>query len=161
MIGEVERFFDESVDVGRLPITDAAARMRKHALDDAVSTAAVLSDLLEIAGQHPDDFVELSAVSSPSDATAGAVVSLSSSSNSTERPASRGDWIARQGAPQGGLEPLARGGSASTAPTQSGTANVVGFVSFFLPCSRAAQGSSDDRIVGIACGTARSSLLGH
>ena len=61
MIGEVERFFDESVDVGRLPITDAAARMRKHALDDAVSTAAVLSDLLEIAGQHPDDFVELRA----------------------------------------------------------------------------------------------------
>src|SRR5215467_11109685 len=61
MIGEVERLFDERVDVGRLPITAAAARMRKHALDDAVGAAAVFSDLLEIAGQHPDDLVELSA----------------------------------------------------------------------------------------------------
>src|SRR5262249_11836245 len=61
VISEVERLFDERVDVGRLPIATAAARMRQHALDDTVGAAAVLSDLLEIAGQHSDDFVELSA----------------------------------------------------------------------------------------------------
>jgi hypothetical protein len=61
MIGEVERLFDERVNVGRLPITAAAARMRQHAFDDAVGAAAVLGDLVEIAGQHPDDFVDLGA----------------------------------------------------------------------------------------------------
>src|SRR5215469_7704878 len=58
MIGEVERLLDERVDVGRLPIAAAAARMRQHALDDAVGAAAVLGDLVEIAGQHADRLVE-------------------------------------------------------------------------------------------------------
>src|SRR5439155_23226772 len=31
---EVERFLDEAVDVGALPLAAAAARMRQHALDD-------------------------------------------------------------------------------------------------------------------------------
>ncbi len=35
--------------------------MRQHALDDAVGAPAVLGDLFEIAGQHPDDFVDLGA----------------------------------------------------------------------------------------------------
>ena len=33
--------------------------MLQHALDDAIGTASKLGDLFEIAGQHPDDFVDL------------------------------------------------------------------------------------------------------
>jgi hypothetical protein len=33
--------------------------MCQHALDDAVGAPTVLGDLGEIAGQHPDDFVDL------------------------------------------------------------------------------------------------------
>jgi len=59
MIGEVERLFDERVDVGRLPITAAAARMRQHAFDDPVGAAPVLGDFAEVPGEHLDDFIDL------------------------------------------------------------------------------------------------------
>ena len=59
MIGEVEGVIDERVDVGRLALAAAAARMRQHALDDAVGAPTVLGDFLQIAGQHPDDLVDL------------------------------------------------------------------------------------------------------
>jgi hypothetical protein len=36
--------------------------MLQHALDDAVGAPAVLGDLFEIAGQHPDDFVDIGAL---------------------------------------------------------------------------------------------------
>ena len=61
MIGEVERVFDQCIDVRGLPVVAAAARMRQHALDNAVGTPAVLGDLGEIAGQHPDNLIDLGA----------------------------------------------------------------------------------------------------
>jgi len=33
--------------------------MCQHALDDAVGAPTVLGDFLQIAGQHPDDFIDL------------------------------------------------------------------------------------------------------
>ena len=45
VIGEVQRLLDQRIDVGLLPVAGAAARMRQHALDDAVGALAVLGDL--------------------------------------------------------------------------------------------------------------------
>jgi hypothetical protein len=61
VIGEVERVLDQCIDVSRLPVVAAAARMRQHALDDAIGPAPVLGDLGKIAGQHLDDCVNLGA----------------------------------------------------------------------------------------------------
>src|SRR5439155_22787489 len=41
VIGEAERFLEQSVDVGALPFAAAAARMRQHAFDNAVGPVAV------------------------------------------------------------------------------------------------------------------------
>ena len=62
VIGEVERFVDEGIEVDLAALTRDAARMVQHALDDAVGAPAVLGDLFEIAGQHRDDFVEFGAL---------------------------------------------------------------------------------------------------
>ncbi len=62
MIGEVERLLDQRIDIYALPLAAAAARMRQHAGDDAVGAPAVFRDLLEIAGQHSDDLVDLGAL---------------------------------------------------------------------------------------------------
>ena len=62
MIGEIERFLDERVDVDALSDAAAAARMRQHALDDVVGALAVLGDPLEVAGQHVDDLVDFAAL---------------------------------------------------------------------------------------------------
>ena len=61
VIGEVERLLDQRVEVDLAALAAAAARMLQHALDDAVGAPAVLGDLFEIAGQHPDDFVDIGA----------------------------------------------------------------------------------------------------
>ena len=36
--------------------------MLQHALDDAIGAASVLSDLFQIAGQHPDRLIDLGAL---------------------------------------------------------------------------------------------------
>src|SRR5215831_6620986 len=59
VIGEVERLFDECVDVSQLPIANAAARMRQHALNDPIRADPMFSNFFEIARQHPDDLVDL------------------------------------------------------------------------------------------------------
>src|SRR4029077_8701717 len=58
---EIERFLDEPVDVGSLPLPAAAPRMRQHAPDDAVGALAMLDDLFEVAGQHLGDLLDLGA----------------------------------------------------------------------------------------------------
>src|SRR5262249_51627836 len=52
MIGEVHGFFDERVQISRLPIAAAAARVLQHASDNAVCATTVLDNLLQISGQH-------------------------------------------------------------------------------------------------------------
>ena len=59
VIGEVQRLVDQRIYVDGLSIAAAAARMRQHALDDAVSAPPMLGDFFQIAGQHPDDLVDL------------------------------------------------------------------------------------------------------
>src|SRR5262249_53539378 len=61
VIGEVQGFFDERVQISRLPIAAAAARVLQHASHYSVSAAAVLDNLLQIPGQHLDCFQNLGA----------------------------------------------------------------------------------------------------
>ena len=61
MVGQIERFFYQAVEIDRAALAAAAARMLQHALDDAVGPPAVLGDLFEIAGQHLDDFADFGA----------------------------------------------------------------------------------------------------
>ena len=62
VIGEVERLLDQRIDVGLLPVARAAARMRQHALDDAVGAPAVFGDLVEVAGQQVHRLLQLGAL---------------------------------------------------------------------------------------------------
>ena len=59
MIGEVEGFLDQAVEIDLPALAGDAARMLQHALDDVVGAPAVLGDLFEIAGQHLDRLVDL------------------------------------------------------------------------------------------------------
>ena len=58
MIGEIEAFIDDSVDVDRPALAGAFARMQQHVLDDRVGTLAMLHYLFEIAFQHLRQLVE-------------------------------------------------------------------------------------------------------
>src|SRR5215472_5863562 len=58
VIGEVERLFDQAIQVDLAALAGGAARMLEHALDNAVGAPAMLGDLFEIAGQHADDLVD-------------------------------------------------------------------------------------------------------
>ena len=62
MIGEIQRFFDQRVEVDALPVAAAAAGMGKHALDDVVGALAVRNDPLEIVGQRFDDLIDFAAL---------------------------------------------------------------------------------------------------
>ena len=62
VIGEVQRLLDQRIDVGLLPVARAAARMRQHALDDAVSAPAVFDDLGQVAGQQVHRVLQLGAL---------------------------------------------------------------------------------------------------
>jgi hypothetical protein len=61
VIGEVQRLFDQCVEVDHPALARDPARVFEHALDDAVGALAVLSDLVEVAAQHVDDLVDLGA----------------------------------------------------------------------------------------------------
>src|SRR5262249_22139594 len=52
MIGEVERLFDQRVDIDVLALVASAPGMQEHAFDDAVGTAAVLGNLGQIVIQR-------------------------------------------------------------------------------------------------------------
>ena len=54
VIGEVQGLLDERVQIGRLPVAAAAARVLQHASNNAVGATTVFDDLLQISGQHPD-----------------------------------------------------------------------------------------------------------
>ena len=52
VIGEVEAFIDQRVDVGGPVLAAALARMQQHVLDDGVGALAVLDDFFEIVLQQ-------------------------------------------------------------------------------------------------------------
>ena len=49
MIGEIEAFIDQGIDVDRPVLAGTLARMQQHVLDDRVGALAVLHHLFEIA----------------------------------------------------------------------------------------------------------------
>ena len=52
VIGEVEAFLDQGVDVDELMLARSLPRMQQHVLDDGIGALAVLHDFFEIAAQH-------------------------------------------------------------------------------------------------------------
>ena len=52
VIGEVEAFLDESVDIDGPMLTRAFAGVQQHVLDDGIGAFAVLHNLVEIALQR-------------------------------------------------------------------------------------------------------------
>ena len=79
VIGEVQRLLEQGVDVDLPPLAAAAARMRQHALDDPVGAPSVLGDLVEVAGEHPDELVGLGAPAAARRFELAPVASFSSS----------------------------------------------------------------------------------
>ena len=61
MIGEVEAFFDEGVDIDRSMLPRTFARVQQHILDDGVGAPAVLYDLAEIVLQCIRQFADFAA----------------------------------------------------------------------------------------------------
>ena len=61
MIGKVQGFFDEIVEVDLAPFAGHPARVLQHALDDVVGTLAVLDDFLKVSCQHLDCLVDVAA----------------------------------------------------------------------------------------------------
>ena len=59
MIGEIEAFLDESIDIDDPVLARALARVQQHVLDDGIGTLAVLHDLVEIAAQRIHQFGDL------------------------------------------------------------------------------------------------------
>ena len=58
MIGEVEAFVDQGIDVGRPVLAAALARMQQHVLHDGVGALAVLDYLFEIVLQKARQFID-------------------------------------------------------------------------------------------------------
>ena len=56
MIGKIDRFLDESIDIDGPMLSRAFARMQQHVLDDGICTLAVLHDLVEIVAQSVREF---------------------------------------------------------------------------------------------------------
>ena len=52
VIGEIEAFFDQGVDIDEPVLTRTFARVQQHVLDDGIGALAVLHDLVEIALQR-------------------------------------------------------------------------------------------------------------
>ncbi len=62
VIGEVEAFLDQRIDIGRPVLAGALARMQQHVLDDGVGALAVLHDLFEIVLQQSGHFIDFLAL---------------------------------------------------------------------------------------------------
>src|SRR5246500_2165518 len=61
VIGKVQALLDKRVQIGRLPVDAAAARVLQHAPDNAVGAATVFGDPFEVACQHSDCLENLGA----------------------------------------------------------------------------------------------------
>ena len=49
VIGEIETFLNESIDIDRPVLTRAFTRVQQHVFDDGIRPLAMLNDLMEIA----------------------------------------------------------------------------------------------------------------
>src|SRR5262245_8515563 len=61
VIGEIEAFLDQGIDIDDPVFPRAFARVQQHVLDDGIGTLAVLHDLVEIAPQRIRQFGDLGA----------------------------------------------------------------------------------------------------
>ena len=61
MIGEVERLLDKRAEVDAPTHIGRAARMFRHAPNDAIGTPPILGYLFQIARKHPNDLVDFGA----------------------------------------------------------------------------------------------------
>ena len=61
VIGEIEAFLDEGVDIDGPMLARAFARVQQHVLDDGIRALAVLHDLVEIALQSIHNVADLAA----------------------------------------------------------------------------------------------------
>jgi hypothetical protein len=59
VIGKVQGFLDEAVEIDIATFAAAATRMLQHALHDIVGTSSVLGDFFEVAGEHFDRLANL------------------------------------------------------------------------------------------------------
>src|SRR5689334_16242911 len=60
VVGTVQAFIHESIDVAQSMLPGTLTRMKQHALDDRVGTLAVLHDFLKVAAQHVGQLFDLS-----------------------------------------------------------------------------------------------------
>jgi hypothetical protein len=61
VIGEIEAFLDQGVDINNPMFAGAFARVQQHVLDNGICPLAVLHDLVEIDTQCIGQFVNLGA----------------------------------------------------------------------------------------------------
>ena len=61
VIGKIEAFLNESIDIDGPVFARAFARVQQHILDDGIGALAVLHDLVEIAAQCVCQFINFSA----------------------------------------------------------------------------------------------------
>ena len=61
VVGEVQGLVDQGIEVDLATLARDAARVLQHRFHDVVGAFAVLGDLVEVAGQHLDGFIDLSA----------------------------------------------------------------------------------------------------
>src|SRR5262249_11089949 len=59
VIGEIEAFVDDGINIDWPVLARALARVEKHVLDDGISALAVLHDLLEVTTQHVHELGQL------------------------------------------------------------------------------------------------------
>jgi hypothetical protein len=59
VIGKVQGFLDQAVEIDIATFAAAATRMLQHALHDIVGTSSVLGDFFEVAGEHFDRLANL------------------------------------------------------------------------------------------------------
>ena len=85
VVREVQRLVDKGIEVDRLPLAGASARVLQHAPHDAICAVPVFVDLLQVAESVRSDRRSRPAWASSSIAKPGAAVSFSSSRRSTER----------------------------------------------------------------------------
>jgi len=62
VIGKIEAFLDDRIDVDDPMLAGAFARVQQHVLDDGVGTLAVLYNLVEISPQGVRQFGDLNAL---------------------------------------------------------------------------------------------------
>src|ERR1051325_9840500 len=59
VVSEVQRLINEGVEINATTLAGATPGMLQHAADDAIGTSSMFGNLFEVAGQHPNGFIDL------------------------------------------------------------------------------------------------------